>query len=133
MNQQTNRVPRYILLLKDLHKRTWQTHPDYAGLTQAIGELQRVTKSLNEAKRRDENRQKMSDLRTRFATLSGTMRGVIEAEDVACLHEGPIDKRVGDQPAVASYLMLLTDVLIVSKRSLDRKYGGVPFASLSVS
>lgn len=106
------------MLIKDLHKRTWNEHPDYAGLTHAIGELQRVTKQLNEAKRRDENRRKMAVLKNRFANLSGLAE--VFADDVACVYEGPVESRIGDGASVKSYLLLFTDSLILSKRTTER-------------
>eukprot|EP00158_Paraphelidium_tribonemae_P006515 Partr_v1_DN27863_c0_g1_i1_m22540 putative FYVE, RhoGEF and PH domain containing len=48
------RIPRYILLLKELLKHTTKAHPDYANLLLAISRLQAIGEIINERKRESE-------------------------------------------------------------------------------
>eukprot|EP00029_Vermamoeba_vermiformis_P006524 TRINITY_DN2581_c0_g1_i1.p1 TRINITY_DN2581_c0_g1~~TRINITY_DN2581_c0_g1_i1.p1 ORF type:complete len:524 (-),score=114.43 TRINITY_DN2581_c0_g1_i1:11-1582(-) len=43
------RVPRYILLLRELLKYTWPTHPDYNNIKQALDQLQEVANHVNDS------------------------------------------------------------------------------------
>eukprot|EP00999_Lentomonas_sp_LEN2_P001141 NODE_214_length_1891_cov_80.638889_g190_i0.p1 GENE.NODE_214_length_1891_cov_80.638889_g190_i0~~NODE_214_length_1891_cov_80.638889_g190_i0.p1 ORF type:complete len:519 (-),score=91.47 NODE_214_length_1891_cov_80.638889_g190_i0:186-1742(-) len=49
------RIPRYVMLLKDLLKHTSPSHKDYKNLTEAAAQIEDVAKYINEAKREDEN------------------------------------------------------------------------------
>ena len=46
------RLPRYVLLVKDLFKHTWRSHCDYSDLEKALGAIQDVTNYVNEVKQR---------------------------------------------------------------------------------
>eukprot|EP01094_Clydonella_sp_ATCC50884_P020642 TRINITY_DN4335_c0_g1_i1.p1 TRINITY_DN4335_c0_g1~~TRINITY_DN4335_c0_g1_i1.p1 ORF type:complete len:473 (-),score=126.78 TRINITY_DN4335_c0_g1_i1:121-1539(-) len=45
------RVPRYVLLLKELIKHTPATHPDHAQLSEALAKIESVANLLNESRR----------------------------------------------------------------------------------
>eukprot|EP00052_Salpingoeca_macrocollata_P024281 m.216372 g.216372 ORF g.216372 m.216372 type:complete len:813 (+) comp22215_c0_seq1:195-2633(+) len=48
------RVPRYLLLLRELRKRTPQSHPDSADLDTAIAKVENLASQMNEAKKKVE-------------------------------------------------------------------------------
>jgi len=56
------RIPRYILLLKNLLQRTPPMHPDGVGLNRALLEAKQLADRINEEKRRFENMQKVLHL-----------------------------------------------------------------------
>ena len=45
------RIPRYLLFIKDLLKHTSVSHPDHAPLQQALGELTGLAERVNESER----------------------------------------------------------------------------------
>eukprot|EP00051_Salpingoeca_urceolata_P014519 m.184952 g.184952 ORF g.184952 m.184952 type:complete len:824 (-) comp18108_c0_seq7:220-2691(-) len=45
------RIPRYVMLLRDLLKRTAPDHPDHAGLESALDEMGKLATHINEAKK----------------------------------------------------------------------------------
>lgn len=56
------RIPRYEMLLKDLHKHTGLDHPDYAKLGSAYQQLKEVALYVNEQKRDFENLMRVIEL-----------------------------------------------------------------------
>lgn len=48
------RIPRYVLFVKDLLKHTGPSHPDHAPLQQALGELIMLAGKVNESERERE-------------------------------------------------------------------------------
>jgi len=60
------RVPRYILLLRDLFKHTWCEHPDYANLQQAASEMEELTAFLDQKKKESENLNRLAVLAAKF-------------------------------------------------------------------
>jgi len=82
-------MPRYVLLLKDLHKRTWKNHSDYAALSTALEKMQDATKAMNEERKINSNRQKMEELKTKFANPS-ELQDIGVPDTMLCLLEGPL-------------------------------------------
>eukprot|EP00026_Physarum_polycephalum_P008411 Phypoly_transcript_08494.p1 GENE.Phypoly_transcript_08494~~Phypoly_transcript_08494.p1 ORF type:complete len:151 (-),score=16.88 Phypoly_transcript_08494:457-909(-) len=78
------RLPRYLLLLKELRKHTDPDHPDYVHLTSALSGLDELTKTLNEAQRERDTLNKISHI---LATVHGAEEVVL---DTTFIYEGPI-------------------------------------------
>ena len=53
------RIPRYVLLLKDLLQNTEEDHPDKIPLEKALAAFQKIAVEINEKKRDAENRAKV--------------------------------------------------------------------------
>ncbi|KJE96625.1 hypothetical protein CAOG_06925 [Capsaspora owczarzaki ATCC 30864] len=53
------RIPRYVLLLEDLAKRTDPEHVDYADITAAVKQVKELANFINETKRQAESRAMM--------------------------------------------------------------------------
>lgn len=51
MIKPVQRIPRYVLFMKDLLKHTSPAHPDHAPLQQALGELTMLAEKVNESER----------------------------------------------------------------------------------
>ncbi|XP_048575311.1 uncharacterized protein LOC5520664 isoform X3 [Nematostella vectensis] len=60
------RIPRYELLLKELVKRTDESHPDYGNLKEAQAKAQKAAAELNEHIRRIENESKIIEVMKSF-------------------------------------------------------------------
>eukprot|EP00128_Syssomonas_multiformis_P001109 Colp12_sorted_trinity150504_noHs@24625 len=60
------RLPRYALLLQDLHRNTPSSHPDHPHLAKAVEMLRGLMESLNESQRRAENDYKLLSVEQLF-------------------------------------------------------------------
>jgi len=60
------RIPRYVLLLRELKKHTPEGHPDREQLTLALSKIEAVAAHVNEAKRHVENMSKLLDIQNRI-------------------------------------------------------------------
>eukprot|EP00009_Paramoeba_aestuarina_P008007 CAMPEP_0201517218 /NCGR_PEP_ID=MMETSP0161_2-20130828/8378_1 /ASSEMBLY_ACC=CAM_ASM_000251 /TAXON_ID=180227 /ORGANISM="Neoparamoeba aestuarina, Strain SoJaBio B1-5/56/2" /LENGTH=703 /DNA_ID=CAMNT_0047914647 /DNA_START=122 /DNA_END=2230 /DNA_ORIENTATION=- len=56
------RIPRYVMLLKDLLDKTPEDHPDHAPLQQAYTSVCEIATAINERKRMEENVQKINEI-----------------------------------------------------------------------
>jgi len=56
------RIPRYMLLLTELFKRTPKDHPDHKDLEAALGKIQVVAEAMNVSKREAENIHKVAEI-----------------------------------------------------------------------
>eukprot|EP01105_Mastigella_eilhardi_P014263 TRINITY_DN3253_c0_g1_i4.p1 TRINITY_DN3253_c0_g1~~TRINITY_DN3253_c0_g1_i4.p1 ORF type:complete len:809 (-),score=142.90 TRINITY_DN3253_c0_g1_i4:46-2472(-) len=103
------RVPRYVLLLRDLLKHTWKTHRDFDDLQKALDTIQLVGVSMNEKNRDAENTSLLQDLNSR---LSGKICPNL-------LQEGRTLVRAGVLPVKKSeiHLILLSDILVLGKEA----------------
>src|SRR3989338_8829462 len=61
------RVPRYVLLLKDLLRNTEATHPDFENLTRACDAMTSIATEINERKRKDEQSKRIANLSTELS------------------------------------------------------------------
>ena len=61
------RIPRYVLLLKDLQKNTDPGHPDFDNLQKACDAIQAIASEINERKRRDEQSKRIATLSTEIS------------------------------------------------------------------
>eukprot|EP01105_Mastigella_eilhardi_P009183 TRINITY_DN2182_c0_g1_i1.p1 TRINITY_DN2182_c0_g1~~TRINITY_DN2182_c0_g1_i1.p1 ORF type:complete len:707 (-),score=102.66 TRINITY_DN2182_c0_g1_i1:397-2469(-) len=103
------RVPRYVLLVQDLFKHTWQEHQDYERLKEALSTIRELGKALNDKKRDAENQ---ATLRELDSQLTGK-------HCPALLKEGKILVRAGTF-TVKKYeihVVLLSDMVILGKAS----------------
>lgn len=64
------RIPRYVLFVKDLLKHTNHTHPDHTLLQQALGELTMLAESVNESERERERLDQHKELLSAVDGLS---------------------------------------------------------------
>jgi len=78
------RLPRYILLLKELKKYTDPTHPDYPLIVSVMKELDDLAKSFNEAERDRETNKKVLQI---MNTVLGAEAVVLETPFI---YEGAI-------------------------------------------
>lgn len=110
------RVPRYILLLRDILKHTPAEHPDHAGIVAATEMLTRFTVNM------DMEAQRVESLRIVQSKLIGVdLKELLAASrEPRLVHEGALkDERTGK----TVYLFLLGDILLVAQdQQQDRKH-----------
>eukprot|EP00457_Paulinella_chromatophora_P000162 gb/GEZN01000162.1/.p1 GENE.gb/GEZN01000162.1/~~gb/GEZN01000162.1/.p1 ORF type:complete len:1957 (+),score=384.58 gb/GEZN01000162.1/:92-5962(+) len=60
------RIPRYRLLLQEVIKKTWKTHPDYTNLQEALSLVKDVAMYINEELRSSENRLEITRIQSQL-------------------------------------------------------------------
>jgi hypothetical protein len=65
------RIPRYVLLLKELLKYTPESHVDFNSIHQALSMMEETANMMNEKKREAENLEKLDQIQS---SLSGDIR-----------------------------------------------------------
>lgn len=85
--QPIQRIPRYELLLKDLIKHTWPSHPDYADLQLALLKIKEAAKLLNRAKSYNESREEILNLKQKLQSHAGGA-GTKNAQHRQSMHAG---------------------------------------------
>jgi len=78
------RLPRYILLLKELRKYTDIDHPDYVHINSAMAQLDELAKRVNEAQRGKETHLKISQI---LSTVHGADEVTLGSPFI---YEGPV-------------------------------------------
>lgn len=56
------RIPRYVLFIKDLLKHTAPSHPDHSPLQQALGELTMLAERVNKSERESHRIERQREL-----------------------------------------------------------------------
>mmetsp|Transcript_4307 Transcript_4307/g.15157 ORF Transcript_4307/g.15157 Transcript_4307/m.15157 type:complete len:783 (+) Transcript_4307:172-2520(+) len=62
------RIPRYSLLLQDMVKHTWASHPDYKDLQEAAIKLKECAKALNLKKEESENLERLAEIESALSS-----------------------------------------------------------------
>jgi FYVE/RhoGEF/PH domain-containing protein 5/6 len=108
------RVPRYVLLLKELQKRLPEDHPDKTNMDEAISKVGEVGDYLNEAIRKRENMEKISELETKF---NGNIELLVPGRFIV---KEAILKKLSHRGHLTEYQFhLFNDLLIYSKPSMQ--------------
>lgn len=62
------RIPRYSLLLQDMVKHTWTSHPDFQDLKEAAQKLKECAVALNLKKEESENLEKLAEIESALSS-----------------------------------------------------------------
>ena len=79
------RIPRYLLFIKDLLKHTSTSHPDHAPLQQALGELTGLAERVNESEREMARVDQQRDLLTSVDGLA-LVSGIVTHNIIIHVH-----------------------------------------------
>ncbi|MDP2434367.1 MAG: hypothetical protein Q8P67_01335 [archaeon] len=105
------RVPRYILLLRELIKHTPECSAELEVLRQARGAMKVVGKSINERKRQEEEFESLVALDKCFnPPVNIAKRGRI------LIKQGVIQRLSGRDRIISCYLHVFSDMMLVSKQ-----------------
>eukprot|EP00005_Dracoamoeba_jomungandri_P006538 CAMPEP_0174275202 /NCGR_PEP_ID=MMETSP0439-20130205/59698_1 /TAXON_ID=0 /ORGANISM="Stereomyxa ramosa, Strain Chinc5" /LENGTH=1210 /DNA_ID=CAMNT_0015367285 /DNA_START=30 /DNA_END=3662 /DNA_ORIENTATION=+ len=115
------RVPRYQLLLKDLLRHTWKTHPDYENINEALKKTANTAAYLNEKQNEVANIQKMVEIQS---LLYGKKIERLIDPHRRFIKEGGLDEINEKGKMKSRWFFLFTDIMVrcqSSKRSLNKK------------
>eukprot|EP00012_Vannella_robusta_P001244 CAMPEP_0206192088 /NCGR_PEP_ID=MMETSP0166-20121206/5746_1 /ASSEMBLY_ACC=CAM_ASM_000260 /TAXON_ID=95228 /ORGANISM="Vannella robusta, Strain DIVA3 518/3/11/1/6" /LENGTH=546 /DNA_ID=CAMNT_0053608509 /DNA_START=241 /DNA_END=1881 /DNA_ORIENTATION=- len=96
------RIPRYVLLLGDLLKHTWQDHPDYNNLQEATKKLQDLTAFLDTKEQEAENL-------TRLVKIAAEFQGMLKI-NLAEAHR----KFIREDTFNGQNVYLFNDILLIT-------------------
>ncbi|CAD8078331.1 unnamed protein product [Paramecium sonneborni] len=106
------RLPKYALLIKDLVKHTWKSHPDYQNLQQTFYEFNLVTFKINHLMGNILKNQALFDLQKKFFDPLNV--DIVESTRNFILTETVYLKNYQEDPAI---LYLCNDLIIISKKT----------------
>eukprot|EP01091_Cochliopodium_minus_P009689 TRINITY_DN2439_c0_g1_i1.p1 TRINITY_DN2439_c0_g1~~TRINITY_DN2439_c0_g1_i1.p1 ORF type:complete len:352 (-),score=104.13 TRINITY_DN2439_c0_g1_i1:29-1084(-) len=112
------RLPRYVLLLEELLKSTWEGHSDYEGLQNAIHKIRNTVEHVNETKRKIECQEKLVELQNQISCKSD----IKEIVKPTRIYELEMEINLIDEKETISVLLVVfNDSIMVSKKVIEKK------------
>ncbi|EGC39000.1 hypothetical protein DICPUDRAFT_27726 [Dictyostelium purpureum] len=111
------RIPRYLLLLKELIKYTPMNHPDYQMLINAKENIKRVADHVNESKMVVENKRKISSIQESISQIPFNLMD----KERTYIREGFLE--IEDTFKKDSYFFLFSDILLYVKYKPSEETG----------
>ena len=105
------RIPRYVLLLKEMLKHTEKRHPDNMEITHAIERLQTVASFINEKKRESEKFNEVIQIQSRILNVPF----VIAQANRTLIMEGELAELSELGKKKSRHLFLFNDVLVCTQ------------------
>eukprot|EP01104_Vermistella_antarctica_P015413 TRINITY_DN5063_c0_g1_i1.p1 TRINITY_DN5063_c0_g1~~TRINITY_DN5063_c0_g1_i1.p1 ORF type:complete len:1160 (-),score=325.37 TRINITY_DN5063_c0_g1_i1:17-3496(-) len=123
------RIPRYVMLLQELLKRTDQAHVDYDDIASALSKMREIAFRVNEEKRNAESSARLASLQTQ---ISGKLEQLAKPTR-KFVREGQFNV-VDNGKQVKAYVFLFNDLLLITKKQKDKeKYALLHAVSLPPS
>eukprot|EP01102_Stenamoeba_stenopodia_P013105 TRINITY_DN4200_c0_g1_i2.p1 TRINITY_DN4200_c0_g1~~TRINITY_DN4200_c0_g1_i2.p1 ORF type:complete len:586 (+),score=154.00 TRINITY_DN4200_c0_g1_i2:150-1907(+) len=118
------RIPRYVLLLKDLLKNTPEDHADYENVKVALEKISKIATLINERKREDEQLRKMQELVEHFENKEDIASLQLATPGIGRYYiaEGPINEVQPNGNTETRTLIVLSDMLIATHKKGKDKY-----------
>ncbi|CAD8156205.1 unnamed protein product [Paramecium pentaurelia] len=107
------RLPKYALLLKDLVKHTWKSHPDYNNLVKTLQSFNSVTGQIDKQIENILRNQALFDLQKKFFDVLN--ENIVESTRNFILNESTYLLRQGQEELVELYLC--SDLIVLSKKT----------------
>jgi len=117
------RLPRYILLIKELSKHTWPRHGDYNNLINALQAMESIVSKINRQKRLSDSSLKLNQIST---IVKGSVaftekaevyfgEGVLQTKDVDFANIDKFD--INDKSMECVYVFLFSNFLMKAKET----------------
>ncbi|KAG4090417.1 hypothetical protein H8356DRAFT_1713385 [Neocallimastix lanati (nom. inval.)] len=113
------RIPRYILYLKEILKHTWPSHPDYDGLKIEISKIDEDIKVLNRWKKFSESKGTIELLQNQIKRQNIEVKGKKYISEGQVLYQYSTMKESLKAP-LPSYIYLFNDMLLLTKNSVSK-------------
>jgi FYVE/RhoGEF/PH domain-containing protein 5/6 len=118
--QPIQRIPRYLLFLSDLLKRTPVSHPDFSHLQNAEKLFKEQLIFLNETKRKSENMKRLREIESSLLFQSGS-DFPLATENRNLIKEGYISEMVG-KVWKERYIFLFNDIIVFTSKKKEGFY-----------
>ena len=121
------RIPRYVLLLRELNKYTPAGHPETEALTVALSKIESIGTHINESKRQVEQMSKLLDIQNRLRNKEFVIfkpdRRLIKEGFIRRLKEEYVLERSSQEPHHSDMedmlLFLFNDLLLWTTKDFD--------------
>ncbi|RKO90279.1 hypothetical protein BDK51DRAFT_50346 [Blyttiomyces helicus] len=121
------RPPRYLLLLKELLKRTPPSHPDHADLRLAISKMERAVTRINELERGVDGLRKIEDVLVGCPVLTSPLQPLTTPHTRKLQTRGPLHELTSAGPVDALkrpiHVFLFSDILVAADPRRDGSFG----------
>jgi hypothetical protein len=116
------RIPRYSLLLDELVKHTWKSHPDFENLQRSLTRMNEVAVIVNEKKRERDNMMKVLSTYKSLNTLKPEMmKMLLDQKNRKFVREGMVFEMMQKNQPTKFWLFAFNDLLIWSKQIKAQK------------
>jgi len=109
------RIPRYVLLLEQLLKKTRKDHPDKATLEEAVVRLKETAADINKKKGESMKLQAVIDLQQKLTNYPAQKLGDLATVDRRIIREGTLFERMPTGNYKERYVFLFHDLLMCTK------------------
>lgn len=114
------RIPRYVLLLREVLRFTPESHPDFPACTQALEKLERVGQLINDARRQFENGSRFLQMAKRTdVPLIEAHRQMLEEYRDVLVRTSKLDSPGELGPFEKRTVLIMTDSLVVLRPDVD--------------
>ncbi|KAJ6226626.1 faciogenital dysplasia protein [Anaeramoeba flamelloides] len=110
------RIPRYVLLLKDLVKNTQSYHLDYPNLVNALDKIKEIADYVNDTKREAENMKSTLEVENKISGLKN-----YSSADRKYLTEGKLKYFIKKKKIIKVYVIMFTDSMILCSLPKSKK------------
>jgi hypothetical protein len=110
------RIPRYILLLNELKKHTWEDHKDYKNIVDAWTQVQEVAQYVNQKKKESEDLSKVLEIESK---IEGEMKRELVEAHRKFVSQVDVKAVKDKKKKVDRTLLIFNDLLLVTKASGD--------------
>lgn len=114
------RIPRYVLLLEQIHKKSRKSHPDYNDLESAIQKLKDTAADINKKKGESMKLQAVMDLLPKLTNYPGAKLGDLATPDRMLIMEGELFERSSAGGYKERHVFLFSDMLLCAKSNAQQ-------------
>ena len=121
------RIPRYVLLLRELKKHTGEDHPEHEALCVALAKIEKIAEHVNERQREQERMSKLLDIQNRLRKSDFILfkpdRRLIKEGMIRRLKEEYVLERSREEPYSSDVeeqlFFLFNDLLLWTTKEFD--------------
>jgi hypothetical protein len=123
------RIPRYILLLHDLHRNTWPGHNDYETLGVAVDKMRQLAEQVEYAQNKESNIIRITEIQAQLRSAPTIQ--LLQPGRVFIKEDAVMFRVDGDSGFKARQAFLFSDLLLLAKASV-RKQTDRPYRAKTV-
>lgn len=120
------RIPRYKMLLEEMRKATWETHPDYENLSIALQKIRQIAQFVEDAQEKFVNMNKIIDIQNKLRfSKKFSQTKLLEADRVliekASLKVQEQSSTNGVETVRKREVILFNDILLITKKVVEKE------------
>mmetsp|Transcript_7987 Transcript_7987/g.33611 ORF Transcript_7987/g.33611 Transcript_7987/m.33611 type:complete len:674 (+) Transcript_7987:230-2251(+) len=120
------RIPRYKMLLEEMRKATWESHPDYESLLTALQKIRQIAQFVEDAQEKFVNMNKIIDIQNKLRfSKKFSQTKLLEADRVliekASLKMQEQSTTNGVETIRKREVILFNDLLLITKKVVEKE------------